>query len=273
MKERLSYYMLFFIVCAITVFTIIIVRMESCSDPYAYVVPIPDQPQPSKQRIQKDGEQIIEDFISAVEYYRLAQQSDTMTWEKSHDPQNFYEPLAHRETLDEFYVASPLPTSTQIKVYVDTILYNNDDSLCFALLIVKTQYSDLKNFQYRSKDSPYNAYAIAGYREHKYSSYIQYPIVAFGVFGMDTYDDAKRVIRAQYFKQLSNASGSYSTVYEGVPFKYNVCDPDFFDKSPLFQKYDSTRYNFQMYRKDGKIQEYPIRKVSYFTGNHVSEKE
>ncbi len=268
--KRVKYYILFITVLSIMIFTVIYVRMESCSDPYSYVLPKSDNPQPSRQRLEKDGKQLIDDFISAVEYYRLALQSDTMDWKESHDPANFYSPLAERETLDDFYVASPLPTSTQIRVFVDTILYNKDENLCFAILIVKIQYSDLKKYKYRSKYSPYNAYAVIGYRKKGSSKYLQYPVDVFMVSEMDSYNDARRVIRAQYFRYLSSTGGPYSTVYGGIPYKYNLGDPEFFEQSPLFQKYDSTRYNFQMYRKDGKDQEYPIRGASYFTNRKSS---
>lgn len=265
LMNRLKYYILFLTVLSIMIFTVVYIRMESCTDPYSYVLPKSNKPQPIRQKLEKDGKQLIDDFISTVEYYRLALQSDTMEWKESHDPANFYSPLAQRETLGDYYVASPLPTATQLRVFVDTILYSKDGNLCFALLIVRTNYTDLKNFQYRSKDCPYDAHAVVGYRENDSMPYTQYPVQAFGIIGMDSYGETKRMIRAQYFRLLKTAVGSYFTVYGGCPYKYGIGDPEFFDESPLFQKYDSTRYNFQMYRKDGEDLEYPIRKASYFT--------
>lgn len=269
MKNIVNHIMAFLIVSiAIVVVTLKLLYkdLNDCEIPKA------DAPQPSKQRLERDGKQLAWDFVNIVEYYRLAQRADSLDWADSHDPAYFYFPYAQRETIDGVSVASPLPTSSQINVYVDTILYNADGNICFALLIIKAKYSDLCNFQKEFETYPYSACAIVGYRENQSMPYSQYPVTAFSAMS-DTYKEAQRVIRECYFLSLNKATGGYYNVFNEEPYKYNIGNPDFFDKSPLFQKYDSTRYNFQMYRKDGKIQEYPIRKASYFTGNHVSEKE
>lgn len=266
MKNIINFIIVFLILS--TAIAVVMLKM-SYSDSCDCEIPKTDTPQPSKQRLERDGKQLARDFINTVEYYRLALQSDTMDWNDSHDPANFYFPYAQRETIDSVYVASPLPTSSQIKVFVDTILYNADGNICFALLIIKAKYSDFKNFQKEFKTYPYSACAIVGYRENNSMPYTLYPVNAFSAMS-DTYKEAKRVIRECYFLSLNQATGDYYSVFNQQPYKYNIGDPKFFDESPLFQKYDSTRYNFQMYHNEGNNYEYPIRIASSINNSVVA---
>lgn len=59
------------------------------------------------------------------------------------------------------------------------------------------------------------------------------------------------MIKDLYFNRLKGI-GSTGSIYEGMKFKQNIRDKDFFEKSPYFQKHESGLYNFQMYRYLGK---------------------
>lgn len=210
--------------------------------------------QPPKQQLEKDGEQIVESYINMIEMYRqllLAESEDAF------EPTNFYEPYANRYTLDGKEIASPFPIYTQLKVTADTIVYSKNHKFCVALLILKSNYSQIEGIENENSDFPYDACAVIGYRQNDKEPYKLYPITKYKVIGVGTYADAKEIIRESYFKNLKKTYAGYSLVFNGAPLGYNIGDPQFFEKSPYFQKYDSLRYNFQMYHYYGEDHKFP----------------
>jgi len=235
--------------------SLVFLSLNLCSE--SKKIKVDPKQQPSKQQLETDGQQIADYFINTVEMYRQIILVDSFKTEASIDPAHFYQPYAERVTVNGDRVPSPLPTSTQFKVSSDTILYNPDKTICFALLIIECKYSVIEGLENNGLKNPYDARAVIGYRMNDTVPYSIYPVEIFSVIRVDTYADARRMIRKCYFRDLKKTGGGVFTVFNETPFFYNLGDPQFFEKSPFFQKYDSTRYNFQMYHKLGKDYEYP----------------
>lgn len=220
---------------------------------------------------QRDKEQIATCFIDNVEYFRLFlryeydakiyldsmkiisdeyyKQYPQAKW----DAANFFEPYATRYSLvKDNYVNSPLPTIDQLKVTTDTIFYNKSGLLCVAFLVIENKYSKIKGLEdARNSDRRFDARAMIGYRLTTDSLFKMYPLEKHIVTGYRNFEEATNILKDLYCNHLIGI-GSTGSVYEGLTFKQNIGDKDFFEKSPYFQKYDSITYNFQMYRHLGK---------------------
>ena len=225
----------------------------------------------SNEIYQRDKEQIANCFIDNVEYFRLFHRYDydavrdfdsiksnyngyyqkypDAKW----DPANFFEPYATRYSLvKDNYVNSPLPIKDQLKVTTDTIFYNKTGLICVAFLVMENKYSKIKGLEDdRDKGREFDARAMIGCRVSKDSLFKIYPLEKHKATGFRNYVEAANILEDLYCNHL-NGIGSTGSVYEGLMFKQNVGDKEFFEKSPYFQKYDSVTYNFQMYRHLGK---------------------
>lgn len=228
----------------------------------------------------KDKKQIESCFIENVEYFRKYHRYDFKIYENSQDslkqeyekyyqkypganwdPANFFEPYASRFDLkQDKYVQSPIPTEKQLTVTTDTIVYSKDSLFCVAFLILNLHYDEIKDLeQKRDKDREYSAKAVIGYRTNTEEPFDIYPLKKHSVTGFESYKAASTMIKDLYFNRLKGI-GSTGSVYEGMKFKQNVGDKDFFEKSPYFQKYNDKFFNFQMYRHLGK--DYPFQYLS-----------
>lgn len=227
-----------------------------------------------------DKNQIKNCFIENVEYFRKYHRYDLKIYVNSSDslkqeyeeyyqkypganwdPANFFEPYASRFDLkQDKYVQSPIPTEKQLTVTTDTIVYSKDSLFCVAFLILNLHYDEIKDLeQKRDKDREYSAKAVIGYRTNTEEPFDIYPLKKHSVTGFESYKAASTMIKDLYFNRLKGI-GSTGSVYEGMKFKQNVGDKDFFEKSPYFQKYNDKFFNFQMYRHLGK--DYPFQYLS-----------
>ena len=225
----------------------------------------------SKEIYQRDKEQIGNCFIDNVEYFRLFHRyeydddriSDSIKnisidyYQKypqaRWDAANFFEPYATRYSLvKDNYVNSPLPTKDQLKVATDTLFYNKTGLVCVAFLVIELKYTKVNGIEdARKAGREFDAKAIIGFRKDISCPFEIYPLEKHMVTGFGDYKEAVDILKDLYCNHLKG-SGSTGSVYEGLMFKQNVGDKDFFEKSPYFQKYDSITYNFQMYRHLGK---------------------
>lgn len=244
-----------FVILVALIHSLMLLSLYSCSD--SKVSKNISEHQPSQQQLETDGQQIVESFLNTVEMYRQSLLADTVNLKASVDPSNFYEPYAERITTDGRVISSPLPISSQLKVSIDTIVYSQNKNFCFALLIIESNYSKIKGLENKKIDHPYDACAVIGYKFNDNDLFNLYPVTTFKVVGVDSYADAKRIIRDSYFRNLKKTYGGVFSVFNGTPFGYNLGDSQFFEKAPFFQKYDSLRYNFQMYHNLGEDYEYP----------------
>ena len=218
-----------------------------------------------KETYLKDKQTISDSYIANVEYYRLYSLYGTATdtidliehYKKypyaEEDPANFFNPYACRFRKDGDFTNSPLPTSSQIAVDVDTIIYDKTGNLFVAFVCVENKYSKVSYLKDRGHF--YEGRAMIGYRDTITDSIKVYPLTNFMAACMDTREIALYLVKHDYMTYLK---GSYlaGSVYGTNKFNTNVGDIDFFEKSQYFQKYDSTHYYFQMYSGLDEIEEY-----------------
>lgn len=225
----------------------------------------------------KDKKQIESCFIKNVEYFRKRHRYDFKIYVNSPDslkqeyeeyyqkypganwdPANFFEPYASRFDLKQgIYVKSPILTEKQLTVTTDTIVYSKDSLFCVAFLVLNLHYDEIKDLeQKRDINREYSAKAVIGYRKNTKEPFDIYPLKKHSVIGFESYTAASTMIKDLYFNKLKGI-GSTGSIYEGMKFKQNIRDKDFFNKSPYFQKYDDEFFNFQMYRHLGK--DYPYQ--------------
>lgn len=217
-----------------------------------------------KELYNRDKEQISKCFINNVEYYRLycrytSEELDTYYNDSIHsdaqwDPANFYEPYACRYNEElQCYINSPIETIYQLKVEVDTILYDNTACLCFAFLSIYQNYKNVSHL--KKRPSGYDAKAIIGIRKCTDDAFNVYPVTNFIAFNYTNKDACIRDLKYLYSHRLKGSSLAGS-VYQEMTFNANVGDSRFFEDSPFFQPFDERRLNCQMYKHLGKIYEY-----------------
>jgi hypothetical protein len=237
-----------------------------------------------KIMFEKDKKQIADCFIDKVEYFRKYHDYETDVYVNSPDnikkeqeeyyskyvgadidPANFFEPYANRFNLKrDRSVTSPFPTIDQLEVTTDTIVYNEDELICFAFLVIKGKYSHAKDLEEaRDNGREYDARAVIGLRQTKEAPFEIYPVTKFSAIGYEAYNTAVEQIKNLYFTKLK---GDYTegTQYTGKnTFNSNVGDKYFFKKSPYFKKTKNGLYYFQIYKElKGNTKEYQYQKCN-----------
>lgn len=261
------------------VILVCIMALSGCSYPQQNARAVDKHPISPAMEVKyaEDRKRIADCFIENVEYFRKYHRYDLKIYVDSpdsvrkkydgyysqypgadRDPANFFEPYASRFSLKkDRYVTSPLPTSEQLTVTTDTIVYSKDSLFCVAFLILWLHYDSIEGLEEkRDEGRRYSAKAIIGYRNDIEKPFDIYPLKKHAVIGFESYEAAAIMLKDLYFNRLKG-KGSTGSVYEGKQFRHNVGDKDFFEKSPYFQKHKSGLYNFQMYRYSGK--DYPYK--------------
>lgn len=257
-------------------FALLLICLMSCnSDSYR-----------SNKQLEIDKEQIRNCFLSNVENYRLHHRYDLRNQKQDEkeifiekkemakdyykrfptaelDPANFFEPYASRFSLaEDRYIASPNPTSEELNIEVDTVIYSSDSLRFFAVLVVELNYQAIEGLEEkRSFNRRFDSKAIMGLRNETTNSLQIYPLTKHKVTGFETAESAASELRMLYFNHLKG-KGSTGTVFEGMNFDHNVGDADFFEKSPYFKKHPSGLFYFQMYRHLGEDYKYNYLKCN-----------
>lgn len=232
--------------------------------------PIKDIIEGSKDTImyERDKKQIANCFIDKVEYYRKYHDYETDVYANSPDsikreqeeyyskyvgadidPANFFEPYANRFNIKrDKYIASPFATTEQLEVVTDAIIYDEDELICFAFLVIKGKYNQVKDLEEaRNKGREYDAKAVIGLRKSKDQPFEIYPVTEFEVIGFESYKSAREDIENAYFTRLTNIGSPSSGIYQGFKL-INIIDKDFFKKAPYFKKTKEGLYYFQLYK-------------------------
>lgn len=227
---------------------------------------------------EKDKKQIADCFINKIEYFRKYHNYDFEMFinspdsiKKKHDdyyakylgadwdPENFFIPYASRFSLKEKKnINSPIATSEQLKVTTDAILYNKNQTICFAFVIIEQNYTILEGFKDEIKSI--DAKAVIGLRNNKEEAFEIYPVSKYDVIGFGDANKAIKDIEKYYFTALKG-DGLAGTQYEDKnSFNSNVGDADFFEKAPFFHKTNKGLYFFQLYQELGDLKEFKYQK-------------
>jgi len=214
----------------------------------------------------KDKQTIENDYIENIEYFRLHHLYDDVnndcanhykTYPQAkYDPANFYAPYGCDFIKEEHkFVNSLNPVKNNIIVKVDTIVYDSTATLFIAFLWIGNKHDQDLNLD------KYDSRAMIGFRDLKSGELKSFPLTNYLVVGVDDKEKAIRLIKKDYMRNLK---GTYmaGSIYGVNKFEQNVGDKDFFEKSLFFQKYDSTRYLFQMYKDVDEVKQY-----NYYMGN------
>ena len=243
-KMNLSLVHLFYLM----IYALILCIIISCNNVSTSSITISNN---SNKLVIRDKDDIANSFIGNIEYFR----TDSSKW----DPANLYDPYSIRYSLKEDkYVQSPLPTNEQVIIKVDSIFYSKDSLFCFALVIVESKYSSIPGLEDYDSDGRYDACAVIGYRITTLQSFKIYPEIKYKVIGFNSMKKASSAILHLY--SHLKGLGPSGSVYRKMKFRHSLGSPLFFEKSPFFQRYNDSLYNFQIYRHLGKdhIYDYPF---------------
>lgn len=194
----------------------------------------------------QDKQHIISSFIDIVESYRQKRLYGSLS-KYDYEKYSYYcRTYAYQSNCQYKAILCPNPISNQLEVAIDTMIYNDDRCLCYVLMIVKCMYKDYDGFHGKNLKPWYNGIAQIAYRNHVDSLFKIHPVNLFKIEKMDCYVEAKNMLRNFYFRRLK---GEVAYSYRDVPIKYesNINDSRFFKKNIIFQRFDSTRYNFEIY--------------------------
>lgn len=207
----------------------------------------------------KDAHQIENTYISIVESIRKTVEKDS--YEKTinkFDIEDPFLPYAIRYNYkSNRYEASPVNTSTQITVNVDTIVYNKDSLLCVALLDIISHYSNAYPYEPRRTDEMiYDGRAVIGCRDSVNSTFKIYPFTLFTIFGYGDIDEVNLDLRSYYFHEIAGKEAPTGTNIEGGIYTCGIGDPKFFIDAPDFKRNENGDYKFKYYLKLG--EEHPF---------------
>ena len=138
------------------------------------------------------------------------------------------------------------------KSYTDLILYNKDKLLCLTFIVLRV---DLIDFGWKRPPN-FKTYVVIGKRENindPFKIFVRDDGVYYGA-------PSRKIIKntEEYILYDKGATYKYSDVYpvtdtDSLPLP---SDPDFFEKHPLFEKFDDSTYNFEWYKTEGTPEKY-----------------
>jgi len=208
----------------------------------------------------KDAHQIENTFISNVEEIRkLIAEKDSFEAGSlpDIDPKELFMPYALRYNQKYLrYEASPVVTSKQITVNVDTIVYNRDSLLCVALICIEKHYTNI--YPYEPKGNYYDGKAVIGCRDSINSPFKLYPFLILDIVSYENKKDVCRDLRRYYFVDIAGHLAPGGTNLEGDIYPCGLSSPDFFTVAPEFKLNKYGEYKFKYYMSLGK--EYPYYK-------------
>lgn len=147
------------------------------------------------------------------------------------------ERYATRDLIEEHKVVpSPRPTSEQIKVYVDSLIYSKDSLKCAATVIVDVLFDKKANYSNPKYEHNYDGFALLGFRDSKDEQFNIYFMDIDLFLGFDNYKQVSRMLKNSYIKGLKDAG---STAGTHVLRRYYQCgfgDSNFFSQAPDFQQ-------------------------------------
>lgn len=197
----------------------------------------------------RDKNHIADAYIDNVEAIRISRRNKAQHTQYK-DPANIYLPYAVRyNTQSMKYEGSPLPTSEQISVNTDTIVYSPDSLLCVALVSIDNHFADIPPYEpERVRSGKYDGRALIGYRNNLRNQFNIYPFDIYTVIGFDNPEIVKNILMNYYFYGIVGKTGPSGSNIEGMEYTCGIGDPKFFDNAPNFLK-NNGKYRFESYRE------------------------
>ena len=206
-----------------------------------------------------DKEQIAEAFMANVDaiWVKVNELDKEIKPQEACDSVN--DPLGHytflcysyhmKDSVRSFDGLAIYP-SKYYKSYTDLILYDKDKLLCMAFIVLR------RDFGYHKISPQFETYVVIGERENinePFKIFVRDNGVLYG-------GKSRKIIKytEEYILYDKGATYKYSDVYpvtdtDSLPV---LSDPDFFEKHPLFEKFDDSTYNFEWYKTEGTPEKY-----------------
>ena len=158
----------------------------------------------------------------------------------------------HRKGLIGDYERLTIYPSKFYKAFTHLVLYNKDKLLCMAFIVLR---NDLYN-GFKERPPHFKTYVVIGKRKN-----INDPFKIFVRGDGVRYDvPSRKIIKytEEHILYDKGATYRYFDVYpvtdtDSLPLP---SDPDFFEKHPLFEKFDDSTYNFEWYKTEGTPEKY-----------------
>lgn len=202
---------------------------------------------------ERDKSHVAKAFVANVEAIRISKKHNAQNTKSNtvyKDPANIYLPYAIRYNAQSMeYEGSPLPTSEQISVNTDTIVYSPDSLLCVALITIDNHFADIPPYEpKRGQKGKYDGRALIGYRKNIRNQFNIYPFTMYSVIGLDNPKIVEDLLHKYYFYGIVGKIGPMGSNIEGIEYPCGIGDSKFFDKAPNFIK-NNGKYRFEFYRK------------------------
>ena len=247
---------------------VLILLVKTCREHFEDIA-TPDVKQPYNENLERDKKQIVQTYIDAVEYYR--QQCILHGCDSVYDVTGMFCRYAIRDIGNDDSsecIPSPYPADTQIEVRVGEIFYDKSNLLCATIIAVNKTFTNPDSLSNYDSECHYKGICVIGRRHKVEEPFMLYPISAYSCWAY-SFERVFELMKSFAYRFMKDYTGSFTVVFQGEYYGYNMQDPQFFEKSPLFQKFDEKRYNFQMRRfyndRLGKIDyyEYPTEPFTY----------
>lgn len=200
---------------------------------------IPKLPNISNSTLNEmDKQQVVECFISNVEYYRVNPLKI--------DEGNLFDPYGCYYANDSLgYVKLPSPSKENLQVSVGSIYLNSSKLISMIFLGVK-QTIKQNNIEKPQNGREYFAMCLIGLRKDTLEGFTLYPSRLFLQVGYPNFEKPLKLIVEQYFNCLAKTENMW-----GKKYRTNLGDKDFWKNNLLFDKVITTEgeelYYFQTY--------------------------
>lgn len=201
---------------------------------------------------ESDKRQIERCCLNNMEYTRT--HWDTLFSGNNGDSMRFFRKYVARRSLKEDKnIASPLETRKTCEVTVDTIVYDKTGLKCIAFIVVKEipyRLPGLSDNCERYRE--FSSFAMAGVREKIDDRMQMFPLEHMSAFGFESHRSVANAVEEYYYTQLIGESVFRLLSEQDIKMQENVDDPAFFEKAPIFQKFDRERFgnNYSIHFED-----------------------
>ena len=172
------------------------------------------------------------------------------------DPLRYYTFLCYRYCrmgIGGGYERLTIYPSKFYKAFTDLVLYSKDKLLCMAFIVLR---NDLNN---GLGDFPpyFDTYVVIGKREkmnEPFRLFIRPNSIGFITQVKKNIQLIENDVLYREFATCRSTDVFYSE--DSKPPLPLPSDPDFFEKHPLFEKFDDSTYNFEWYKTEGTPEKY-----------------
>lgn len=198
----------------------------------------------------RDKKTIEDAYMSNLSFMMMYHYVDSL----EDDPAWFYRvySIIHDPVYSDDIEYAKKVASKYYKVVVDTIIYNSSLSQYFAFCGIGEKDTITNKYLW-------DARAVVGHRRRADGQLSVYPFPWASVCDFKDYRDALDYLESCYMKYIKGRTLSETICVRSdwkSKIKMNLGEDGFFEDSGIFDLYDDTTYNFQLYYYRAKIHRY-----------------